>query len=340
MYMHISFDAFARNVRQRLIELSEMASPMKMKRTNLQQRVLSAGVILLTVAGLAACGGDKAKKTGQALASVNGEEITALQLNEELQRAGVPAAQQEVASKQLLEALIDRQVVENAAVKDKLDRDPKVMQAIERAKALIISQAYMQKKLSGIARPTKAEVEEYFNKHPELFSNRKQFDMRQLLIASKDMNDALKQVIDKSKSLDEVAAWMDSNKVGFARGQVSRTTTDLAPELGAKLQGMPKGQLFIINEGERSMLMSIVDVKDVPLTLAVAGPQIEQYLVNTRTKDGAKQEMDRLRAAAKIEYLNQAAPATAGTAASGAAAAAPAASAGTGATERGVAGLK
>lgn len=307
-----------------------------MKRMNVPQRILTAGVILLTVAGLAACGGDKQKKVGQALASVNGEEITALQLNEELQRAGVPAAQQEAASKQLLEALIDRQVVENVALKEKIDRDPKVMQAVERAKALIISQAYMQKKLSGMAPPSKAEVEDYFNKHPELFSNRKQFDMRQLLIASKDMNDALKQVIDKSKSLDEVAAWMESNKIGFARGQVSRTTTDLAPELVAKLQSMPKGQLFIINEGERAMLMTIVDIKEVPVKLAAAAPQIEQYLVNTRAKDAAKQEMERLRAAAKIEYLNQPAAATA---ASGAASAASA-SASAAATARGVAGLK
>ena len=310
-----------------------------MKRIDVQQRILTAGVILLTVAGLAACGGDKQKKVGQALASVNGEEITALQLNEELQRAGVPAAQQEAASKQLLEALIDRQVVENVALKEKIDRDPKVMQAVERAKALIISQAYMQKKLSGMAPPSKAEVEDYFNKHPELFSNRKQFDMRQLLIASKDMNDALKQVIDKSKSLDEVAAWMESNKIGFARAQVSRTTTDLAPELVGKLQSMPKGQLFIINEGERAMLMTIVDIKDVPVKLAAAAPQIEQYLVNTRAKDAAKQEMERLRAAAKIEYLNQPAAATAATAASGAASAASA-SAGAAAAARGVAGLK
>ena len=309
-----------------------------MKRMNVQQRILTAGVILLTVAGLAACGGDKQKKVGQALASVNGEEITALQLNEELQRAGVPAAQQEAASKQLLEALIDRQVVENVALKEKIDRDPKVMQAVERAKALIISQAYMQKKLSGMAPPSKAEVEDYFNKHPELFSNRKQFDMRQLLIASKDMNDALKQVIDKSKSLDEVAAWMESNKIGFARAQVSRTTTDLAPELVGKLQSMPKGQLFIINEGERAMLMTIVDIKEVPVKLAAAAPQIEQYLVNTRAKDAAKQEMERLRAAAKIEYLNQPA-ASAATAASGAASAASA-SASAAATARGVAGLK
>ena len=237
-----------------------MTGTMKITRLTLQQRILNASIILLTVAGLAACGGSKDKKSSQSLASVNGEEITALQLNEELQRAGVTAAQQATASKQLLEALIDRQIVLNEAEKQKIDRDPKVMQAIERAKAMIISQTYMQKKLGGLTKPTSTDVEAYFTKHPELFSERKQFDMRQLLIASKDMNGGVKEVIDKSRTLDEVAAWMDVNRIGYTRAQVSRATTDLAPELATKLLSMPKGQLFIVNEGERSMLITIVDV--------------------------------------------------------------------------------
>ena len=306
---------------------------MKNTRNTLQQRILNTGIILLTVAGLAACGGNKDKKSSQSLASVNGEEITALQLNEELQLAGVTAAQQATASKQLLEGLIDRQIVLSEAEKQKIDRDPKVMQAIERAKAMIISQAYMQKKLSGIAKPTSGEVEAYFNQHPELFSQRKQFDMRQILIASKDMNDGLKQVIDKSKSLDEVVAWMDANRIAYARAQASRASTDLAPEMASRLLNMPKGQLFIVREGERSTLMTIADIKDVPLTLANAAPQIGQYLANTRAREAAKAEMDRLRATAKIVYLNQpaGAPAAAGSKAS---------SPDTGSTERGVAGLK
>lgn len=310
-----------------------MTGTMKNTRNTLQQRILNTGIILLTVAGLAACGGNKDKKSSQSLASVNGEEITALQLNEELQLAGVTAAQQATASKQLLEGLIDRQIVLSEAEKQKIDRDPKVMQAIERAKAMIISQAYMQKKLSGIAKPTSSEVEAYFNQHPELFSQRKQFDMRQILIASKDMNDGLKQVIDKSKSLDEVVAWMDANRIAYARAQASRASTDLAPEMASRLLNMPKGQLFIVREGERSTLMTITDIKDVPLTLANAAPQIGQYLANTRAREAAKAEMDRLRATAKIVYLNQpaGAPAAAGSKAS---------SPETGSTERGVAGLK
>ncbi|WP_242404577.1 EpsD family peptidyl-prolyl cis-trans isomerase [Janthinobacterium agaricidamnosum] len=313
------------------------------------QRVLCAGLVLLAAVGLSACG-DKEKKSGQALASVNGKEITVLQLNEELQRSGVQAAQQEAASKQLLEALIDRQLLENEASKDKTDRDPKVMQAIERAKSLIVAQAYMQKRIGNVAKPTEAEVEDYFTKHPEFFTQRKQFDMKELVIASADMNDELKKAMDGAKSLEEVAVWLDAHQLKYVRTQLSRTSADLAPELSAKLLAMPKGQLFIIREGDRSLLISIADIKDSPVTLAVASQQIQQFLFNKKNKDAADAELARLRATAKIEYLNKGAPASASAAASAAApAAAPApapapaaesSSPVSAAHERGVAGLK
>ena len=314
----------------------------------LNSRLLCAGLVLLAAAGLSACG-NKEKKPGQALASVNGEEITVLQLNEEMQRANVQAPQQEAASKQLLESLIDRQLLQNEAAKDKTDRDPKVVQAIERAKALIVAQAYMQKRIGTIARPTKQEVEEYFHKNPQFFSERKQFDMRELVIASADMNDQLKAAMDSAKTLDDVAAWLDTHKVKYARTQLSRTSADLAPELSAKLLSMPKGQLFIIREGDRTLLISLADIRDNPVTLAQAAPQIEQFLFNKKNKDAADAELKRLRAAAKIEYLGKdAAPAAASAAASGAAPApvpaptAPpaAAQSSSEANDRGVAGLK
>lgn len=279
-------------------------SGLTLRRSVANTRWSGVALVLLVAVGLSACGG-KEKRVGQALASVNGEEITVLQLNDELQHANVPAVQQETASKQLLESLIDRQLLQNEAVKDKIDRDPKVVQAIERAKALIIAQAYMQKRIGAIAKPTAAEVEEYFNKNPQYFSQRKQFDMRQLLIATADMNDDLKAAMDRAKSLEEVAAWLDAHHVKFGRMQLSRTSADLAPELSAKLASMPAGQLFIVREGERTLLISLADIKDSPVVLAQATPQIEQFLFNKRNKDAAQAELKRLRASAKIEYLNK-----------------------------------
>jgi peptidyl-prolyl cis-trans isomerase C len=320
------------------------------------RRALCAALVLVAAA-LAGCG-DKAKesKPGQALARVDDTEVTVLQLNEELQRSSVPANQQQQASRQLLQALIDRQLLENAAAKEKLDRDPKVMQAIERAKSLIVAQAYMQKRIGNTTRPTPAEVEDYFNKHPEFFSNRKQFHMNELVVAANDLTPEVRAAADSAKSLEEVAVWLDAHKVKYGRTQVTRSTADLAPELSAKLLAMPKGQLFIVKEGDRAMLIAIAEVKEAPVTLQVASQQIEQFLLNKKNKELATAELQRLRTAAKIEYLNKdlqmdpkAAPASgapAAPAATSAPAAAdtalPAGEAGTdkASLDRGMAGLK
>jgi peptidyl-prolyl cis-trans isomerase C len=259
-------------------------------------RLLCAALIL-AAAGLSACS-NKAResKPGQALASVDGEEITVLQLNEELQRAGIGPSQQDAASKQLLQVLIDRQLLQTEAAREKLERDPRVMQAIERARALIVAQAYLQKRVGNQARPTPAEVEDYFNKNPQFFSHRKQFNMNQLVISSTDLTPGLKSAADGAKSLEEVAAWMDAHKVKFGRTQVTRSTADLTPDMSARLLALPKGQLFIVKEGERSLLISIAEIKEAPVTLEVAAQQIEQFLANKRNKESASAELARLRA--------------------------------------------
>ncbi|WP_395406731.1 EpsD family peptidyl-prolyl cis-trans isomerase [Pseudoduganella sp. UC29_106] len=321
---------------------------------SLNKRILSAGLVVLTAAAMTACGEKAEKKPGQALASVNGEEITVLQLNDELSRSNAQAANLETTRKQVLEALIDRQLLQGEAAKEKIDRDPKVVQAIERAKSLIVAQAYMQKRVGTLAKPTKPEVETYFSQNPQFFTNRKQFDMRELVVATRDVSDDMKTAMDSSKSLDDVAGWLDQHKIKYARAQISRTSSDLPPELSAKLLAMPKGQMFIIREGERSMLISIADIRPAPVTLDVATPQIEQFLYAKKNKEAAEAEIKRLRSTAKIAYMNQAggtgtpaaAPATA--AAPGTATAAPTQSADAtpadGArheiNERGVAGLK
>ena len=133
-------------------------------------RVASLGTILISVLGFSACNSEpKEKKSGQALVSINGKEVTILQLNDELKRSGVRVDQYEAASKQLLESLIARQLIVDEALRTKLDRTPDVMQARERANAQVIAQAYLQSIASNIAKPTKSEIDEYYQQHPEYF---------------------------------------------------------------------------------------------------------------------------------------------------------------------------
>lgn len=273
----------------------------------LGKRAMFMGLMLGVAIGISACG-SKDKKSGQTLVRVNGEEITVLQVNDELQRAGVAPEQQELATKQLLESMIDRQLILAEAMRNEIDRTTGVVQAIERAKAQIITQAYLKSLSSKISKPSMVEVDDYYQKHPEYFSQRKQYDVQQLVIATKDFNNDLRTVVDSSKSLDGVAAWLDSHKVLYLRGQLSRSATDLPEQMAAKLKDMQKGQLFIVNEGERSMINLMTNVKVSPIDAKTAAPQIEQFLMNKKVSEMAQAEITHLRASAKIEYLNAPAP--------------------------------
>ena len=268
-------------------------------------RMILIGYVSILVLVLAACDSEsKEKKTGQALVSVNGKEVTMLQLNDEIKRANIRPDQYEAASKQLLESLIARQLIMDEAINNKLDRTPDVMQARERANAQIISQAYMQNIVSKVAKPSKVEIDNYYQKHPEYFAQRKQFDLTIVRIATKDLSDELKKIVDTAKSLDEVVAWLDKNKVQYLRNLASRSTTDLPSQMAAMMQQKNKDTIFIINEQENSLFISVNAIKGSPITASAAASQIEKFLINQKYKEVADAEVARLRAAAKIEYFN------------------------------------
>lgn len=270
-------------------------------------KLTSCALIALAIgAGLSGCG-DKShdSKASQSLVSVNGKEITVHQLNEELARANVQPAQKDQASKQILNALVDRQLLEQAALKAKVDRDPNVMQAIERAKSQIIAQAYLQGKVANVGKPEKAEVEAFYKQNPALFAERKLVEMEQLLIDSRHINDEFKSALGNFKTLQEVAVWLDAKGIQYDRGEVARSVAELPPQISERLKDARKGQLFVIGMGPRTMLVLMDSVKDSPVSLIDASAQIEQSIINKKRKEAGELEIKRLRDDAKIEYLSQ-----------------------------------
>lgn len=268
---------------------------------------LTTVMVITATMSLSGCG-DKShgNKGSQSLVSVNGKEITVHQLNEELARANVQAAQKDAASKQILSALVDRQLLEQAAIKAKVDRDPNVMQAVERAKSQIVAQAYLQGKVASVAKPEKAEIEAFYKQNAPLFSERKLVEMEQLLLDSRQINDEFKASLSNFKSLQEVAGWLDAKGVQYDRGEVARSVAELPPQISERLKDARKGQLFVIGMGPRTMLVQMDSVKDSPVTLADASPQIEQLLLNKKRKEAGEAEVQRLKSEAKIEYLDSA----------------------------------
>lgn len=263
-------------------------------------------VALMIGIGLSGCG-DKSSdsKASQSLVSVNGKEITVHQLNEELARANIQPAQKDEASKQILNALVDRQLLEQAAIKSKVDRDPNVMQAVERAKSQLIAQAYLQSRVANVAKPNNTEIESFYKQNPSLFAERKLVEMEQLLIDSRYINDEFKSALGGFKTLQEVAAWLDAKGIQYDRGEVARSVAELPPQISERLQDARKGQLFVIGMGPRTMLVMMDNIKDSPLSLVDASSQIELLLLNKKRKEVGEREIANLRNEAKIEYLDK-----------------------------------
>jgi EpsD family peptidyl-prolyl cis-trans isomerase len=264
--------------------------------------------LMLIILGLmTSCGKkDTEEKASQTIVRVNGDEITVHQLNNELQRANVQPGQQETAGKQIMQKLVDRQILVQEALKTKLDRNPRVMQAIENAKLQILAQAYLEEKVSSLAKPTDAEIADYHAKHTDIFANRKIYVMEEVVFAvDASKTKELESLSDSAKTLDDVTQWLDANQIKSARTKAAHAAETLPPELLDKLTKMVVGDLIFINSSGRTVAGRLIEIKEVPISEKDAKPLIERILTGQKRKQAAEVEMVRTRSAAKIEYINK-----------------------------------
>jgi len=227
------------------------------------------------------------------LASVNGVDIRML----------APSAA--LVDNARVDALIDSQLLQEEAIRNKLDRDPLVQQAIAQAHTEILAQAQLQRRAAALAAPTHAEIDRYVVEHPELFAARKLFQIEQLVIDSKDYTPALKLRLDGASSIGQLARWLDTRGVHYTRARLARNSAELTPALLARLQTMRKHQLFVVVAGPQTTLDALLDVTDDPVPQAAALAQAEASLRREARLLADQAEIKRLRALAKIAYFKQ-----------------------------------
>jgi EpsD family peptidyl-prolyl cis-trans isomerase len=311
--------------------------------------------LMIAAALVAGCGDKKddaaaeEKAPSQVAAKVNGTELTVHQVNYALQRIpNLDKDQSKAASLRVVKNLVDQEVLVQKATEDKLDRDPAVVQAMDAARRQILAEAYMSRKLGTPAEPTDAEVTDYFNQNPELFSKRKVYRLQEISIkAPQDKHDAIRAQLGASKTLNDFAEWLKNEKYEAKASQGVKPAEQLPLAMLPQLAKMPDGQAMVVNAPDGLLVIVLADSQVQPVTLEQAKPAIVRKLQVDARQKAAKAELDALKAAAKIEYVGEfadagkeeAAPAAAAKpAAATAADAAPDADAD--AISKGISGLK
>jgi EpsD family peptidyl-prolyl cis-trans isomerase len=307
------------------------------------RRPVAIALAIACAAALAACGRDDGKKpASQVAVKVNKEEITVHQLNNAMaQFRNLSPEQQKAVAKQVLERMVDQELLVQRAIEKKLDRDPRIMQAMEASRRQILSQAYLDQLAQQIQKPGADEVKKFYDARPELFAERRIYRLQELAIPARPefTAQALEDEIRKAKSLNDVVAWLKSKNVPFNANSTVKAAEQLPLEVVPKLARLKVGQVMLMPAQQGYLLVQVAATEQQPLDEKQATPFIEQFLLNQKKLELARSEVKQAREAAKIEYV--------GSFAEGAAAKAPEApkpaaakAAEKSAIDKGVAGLR
>ncbi|MES2949386.1 MAG: EpsD family peptidyl-prolyl cis-trans isomerase [Pseudomonadota bacterium] len=249
----------------------------------------------------------KDKAATQTVAIVDGEEISVHQINTVLSKVnGVSPESLPKVKREILEGLVEQQLAINLATSTKLDRSPEVVSAIENAKREIIARAALEHIRNAQPKPSEEEVQTYFAGHPELFSQRRVFNLQEIAIDKATPNLAeVRSKVAASKSIEEVAEWLTQRSIGFKPSAGTRGAEQIPLEILPTLHQFKDGQLGLIEGNEAHFIMRVTASKTMPITEAQAQPRIKVFLANQRGAEAIKREKVAMKAKAKVEYLGE-----------------------------------
>jgi EpsD family peptidyl-prolyl cis-trans isomerase len=261
-------------------------------------------VLIALVVALSSCG----KKTpGQIVAKVNGDEISVHQINNAIARGNdIPPAEAKQAVAQTLERIIDQELLVQKALKDKLDRDPQVMQAIEEAKRQILARAYIERAASGSSTEGREEIRKFYQENPALFERRRIYRLHELVVvAPREKLDALRTATAGAKSLQDIGGWLKSQKLEFQVGVSNRPAEQIPMDVLPQVSEMREGQIAVIPTSRGASVVQLLQAQEASLSEQQAAPIIERYLHSRKQLAVAQAEVRRLREQARIEYVGE-----------------------------------
>lgn len=240
-------------------------------------------------------------------AKVNSDQITVNQLDHELSKLGnLSPEQAKLATNRVLTSMVDQQLLVQKAVADKIDSDPQVVQTLEAARRQILAQALIQKMTANQAKPSDAELADYYAKNPALFAERRVYRLQEINVQVTPANvETVKAQLQQTKNLGDFVNWLKAQNIPARAGQSTKTAEQLPLELLPRLSQLKDGQAMTFTVPGALNILVVAGSQSQPLTQEQAKPMIERYLGNAKKRELAEAELKKLKEKAKIEYLGK-----------------------------------
>ena len=252
------------------------------------------GAALFASVAISGCGlgGDKAPK-GQVVATVDGEEITAIELNAEM--AGVQvadAAQRKAAEQAALQRIILRKLLVQSAKAEKMDKTPTYTQQVDRNTENLLA-GMMQRKMSqGVADPTVEEAERFVASQPGMFAQRKVMVVDQIVTAS--LSPEVVKQLEPTKTLEQVEGVFRGANLDYQRNTVVLDTLSAPPAFVNTLAKLPPGEIFVFPRPGAVIVNQIRDSRPVPFVGDRAVKYAQAGLKTVKTQEAVTKKMELL----------------------------------------------
>lgn len=229
---------------------------------------LYMGVLLLGTALVAGCGkgNDAQLEKGQVVATVGGKDVTIHELNAELQGVQIPAGTDRKQVEQAaLQQVVQRKILADVARERGLDKTPMFLIQQKRAEETLLAQLLQRQLASSVKQPTAQEVQTFIAQNPDLFAERKIFNIDQIQFeAPKDPRALL--AYQPFKTMAEVEAQLKKDGLRYRRAPAVLDVATANPELVQRVLKLPAGEIFIIPNGGAVIANQIIGQRVEPLT--------------------------------------------------------------------------
>lgn len=253
---------------------------------------------------IAAC---NKKAEGQTVAIVNGEEITAAELNAELAAARIPdGADRNQARSRVLQAMIDRRLLAQQAKKDGLDKSPEYLNRERKMDEELLIRMLASRQIDTAQLPSAAEVERYQASRPSMFARREQWNLDQLRFQM-PTDAGVRAKLEAAQSLDQIGAALTEAGIAFTR-QKNRLDTAIIPQSLYGQLSSAGTEPFIIPVGNQAVASVITSREPAAITGEQAKPVAVAAIRREQAQKLMQNRLTSVRQAAKIEYKEGFAP--------------------------------
>lgn len=250
---------------------------------------------------LTACSPSEQATSNKVIAKVNGDEITTNQLSLEAQKIKISDSDQ--LPQKLINALIERQLLAQETLKLGLDRNLEVQEAFAAAKAQIYAQAYIAQKVTKLPIPSDQEVQKFIDEHPPYFAQRKIVNTIDIVFENSGQKLDLRWLESKVTTLDALRKTLEDNDIPFQTVNNRFSTDGLPPDILDKIKQLKVGDLLFAHDRNKIIIKSVLSIEPSFILARQAQQLAMRMLTDKRRKDFITQDVNRLKALAKIEIF-------------------------------------